>query len=87
MEIKIRGNDSVRVSAGTDSVFADIPGDKEHGQYILGVQFYDMHKLQLREKQGSFKMFVVPIDCSISDVDFGWWEDAEIVWEKAKGRA
>jgi hypothetical protein len=84
MEIKIRSNDSLRVNAGADSVFADIQGDKENGQYILGVQFYDMHKLQLREKQGSFKMFAIPNEWSFSNVDFGWWEDADIVWERVR---
>lgn len=84
MDIKLRASDQVRLESGSESVFSDITCDNENMQDVLGVQFYDIHKLQLRAREGCLKMFVIPSDWSFDDVDFGWWGDAEIVWERSR---
>lgn len=79
MDIKLRKGDSVRLYSGTDDTFTDVKAT--NNQHVLEMGVYGMHRLQIRAKEGSYNMFVIPRDMTVEDVDYGWWDDAVVVWD------
>lgn len=79
MEIHIPSEERLRVSTNGKTIFADV--DSAPFQRSLTVEFYNFQKQQIRFKMGVFKMFIFLEKDDISDFDFGFWDDAEIVWK------
>jgi hypothetical protein len=79
MEIHIPSEQRLRVITNQKRIFIDASSAPH--QECLTVEFYSFQKQQIRSKSGTFKMFVFQKDQDITDFDFGFWNDAEIVWQ------
>jgi hypothetical protein len=79
MQIHIPSEQRLRVSTNKERVFVDASSAPH--QECLTIEFYSFQKQQIRSKSGTFKMFVFQKDQDITDFDFGFWSDAETVWQ------
>lgn len=83
MTIHIPSEKSLRVSTNQDRVYVD--ASSTPFQESLTIQFYSFHKHIIKYKDGIFKMFVFKEDQDISEFDFGFWNDAETIWQSFEG--
>lgn len=79
MNIHIPSEQRLRVSTNSDRVFVD--ASSAPFQECLTVEFYSFQKQIIKSKNGTFKMFVFQKDQDINDFDYGFWADADIVWQ------
>lgn len=79
MELCLSSNDRTRVNTNRKRVFVDISASDF--QDSLNVEFYDMHKYQLRLKEGTYKLFIFEKSRDTAKYDFGWWKDGVIIHE------
>lgn len=79
MEINLTSEDRLRVSTNNKRMFADVGSAPL--QESLTIEFYGFQKQQIRCKSKTYKMFIFNLDQPIDDFDFGYWNDAEIVWK------
>jgi len=79
MDLRIRRDDSVRVVGDFDgSNFMDI---RSVGYESLAVDFYGhFNYIEIREKEDKVRVFSFPKKSLKKECDFGWWEDAEVVF-------
>jgi len=79
MELRIRSNDSLRIVGdhkGTN--FIDIYGV---GYDSLAVDFFSHFQyIEIRKKKDILRVFAFPKKSLKKECDFGWWDDAEIVF-------
>lgn len=79
MDLILRLEEKLRFQNWNAEVFAD--ADCNTHQYGIGITFYDMHHIQIRKKSNTFKAFVIPPKFPIDEYDFGYWSDAEVIWQ------
>lgn len=79
MDLILRSDDKLRLQNFNAKVFVD--ADSNSQQYGIGVTFYNNHHIQIRKKDNTLKVFSKPSDFPIDEYDFGWWSDAEVVWQ------
>jgi hypothetical protein len=79
MEISIDANSRLRASTNGKRIFADI--SSEPFQQSLSIEFYAFQKQIIFKKERVFKMFIFNQDQDITDFDYGYWNDAKIVWK------
>lgn len=82
MKLDLSSGDRVRVSTNSNRAFFD--SESEQGEMCLGVDFYGMHYLEMREKSGDFRMFVFPNKEYSESFVFGYWANANIVWSYSR---
>lgn len=77
MDLKLYQGQKVRVNTH-DGLFVDV----EHvGFESLGFNFHGQcGYIEIRLKDGEHKVFQFPKKSYKKECDFGWWEDAEIVY-------
>jgi hypothetical protein len=79
MRIHIPSEERLRVSTNRERVFID--ASTAPFEECLTIGFYSFHKQIIKSKNGLFQMFVFEKNQDISDFDFGYWSDAETVWQ------
>jgi len=79
MEIHIPSDQRLRVSTNGNRVFVDASAAPH--QECLTVEFYSFQKQIIKSKNGTFIMFVFSNEQNPFDFDYGFWSDAEIVWQ------
>ena len=78
MEINIKAKEKLRIATGEElSLVVESAINKE----ALIVGFYRSQKQQLRKKENAYIMFVFEKEQSIEEFDFGYYSDAEVVWQ------
>jgi len=81
MEILVRANDKFRLSCDGGNNFIDIHGvNSEMGVLVNGYPRF--HYIEIREKEGEIATFYLKKKSIKKDIDFGWWDDAEIIFTK-----
>lgn len=89
MELRIYGNESVTISNKQfEEVFLNVNNgcDSTRGELnISSTVNFSIHRVQIRKKSSDVKMFVFALDDDLSDVTFGYWEDAEIIFDSING--
>ena len=78
MNTHIPAEQRLRISTNNNRVFAD--ASAAPFEECLTVEFYQQHRLELREKLNVFKMFVFIKEQNVSEFDYGWWSDAIVIW-------
>lgn len=79
MQVHIPSEQRLRVSTNGEKVFVD--ASSAPFQECLTVEFYSFQKQIIKSKGGTFKMFVFTKEQDPNDFDYGFWSDAEIVWQ------
>ena len=79
MNITIGIDEKLRIETYEDKVFIDAYRGKDG--ICIETVFYQMHFHQLRKKGIETCMFSFYDLKHIEDYDFGWYSDAEIVWQ------
>lgn len=79
MDLKLRNSDSIRV-IGDDKKnnFINILGV---GNNSLAIDFIPIfYYIEIRKKENMIRVFTFPKKSYKKECDFGWWEDAEVVY-------
>ena len=78
METRLYHKERIRISVDhKHNTFVDV----SHLNYeCLSVDFYAFNYHELRQKEDHIKMFSWDKKAYKKELDFGWWEDAEVVW-------
>ena len=79
MNITIGIDEKLRIETYEDRVFIDVYRGKD--EVCIETVFYPIHFQQLRKKEREMCMFSFYDLKHIEDYDFGWYSDAEIVWQ------
>jgi hypothetical protein len=79
MKIHIPSEQRLRATTNGERIFADVSCTPH--QESLTIEFYAFAKQIIMEKDRTFKMFIFNEDQDISDFDYGFWNDAKIVWK------
>ena len=81
MEIKLHSPDSLRVEAtisGVTGNFIDLSTD---GLTNVAIDLYpSFYYIEIRQKDGFLKLFTFPKKSMKKCYDFGYWDDAEVVF-------
>lgn len=83
MDIFMRSGDGTRIisTTGHSDVFIDI---NNVSSYCLAVDLYRFMNHVLKSKDGNCKMFTFANKEDMDNFDYGYWEDAETVWESCQ---
>ena len=79
MRIIMNENDSIRVSADSgQTLFCDLMlcGYKSLALDLNPLFAY----IEIREKDKQLRVFMLPKKSMKKEIDYGWWEDAEVVY-------
>lgn len=79
MEIIIREEESFRVQTKDTKLGTLISTTPE--EKALVIQLVSIYKYVLKSKNNLHKVFVLSIDEDVKNFDFGFWSDAETVWQ------
>ena len=79
MNITIGIDEKLRIETYENRVFIDAYRGKDG--ICIETVFYPIHFQQLRKKEREMCMFSFYDLKHIEDYDFGWYSDAEIVWQ------
>jgi len=79
MEIHIPSEQRLRVSTNSRRVFVDASSALH--QECLCVEFYSFQKQVIKRKGGTYKVFIFSEDQNPSEFDYGYFSDAETVWQ------
>lgn len=81
MNIKLNYKDQFRISTNQEQNFLDIRGlDHEAG---IAVDSYPrFHYIEIREKLSGIRTFYFQTKRHKREYNFGWWEDAEVVFSR-----
>ena len=79
MRIQLYGNDDLRIDGSSDkSHFVDIDRVGYDG---IGLTLFTMYQyIEIRKKDDKIKVFNFKRKSDKRDCDFGWWEDAEVIY-------
>lgn len=79
-ELRLYDKEIIRVTNNyKGDVFIDVETLK--GVQGLGVQFYpSMQYVEIRKKEGFYKQFMFPNKRSKKYFDFGYWDDADVIF-------
>ena len=79
MDIKIRQDDSLRIHCDHEERnFIDV--QKVGYDSMCVDMFPTFHYIEVREKENRVRIFNFPKKSYKKECDFGWWEDAEVVF-------
>lgn len=79
MDVHVRSEERLRAYTNSNRIFVDVSTTPL--QQSLTVQFYDFQKQIIKYKVGTYKIFVFEKNQDISNFDFGFWADAETIWQ------
>lgn len=82
MEIHLDSEDRIRINADEQFNFIDIYHEF-YGNMSIDLH-PGLHYIEIRRKDYQEKMFFFPKKSYKKDFDFGWWEDAEVVYSVNK---
>ena len=79
METKLNYCDSFRVRTGREDNFIDVSGADNESCLTIDL-FPRFNYIEIREKNGSMRVFSFEKKSHKKEHDFGWWIDAEVVF-------
>ncbi len=81
MDLTIRKEDNIRISSDYENNnFVDI---RNVGYDSLAINLYpNFSYIEIREKQNQLRTFIFQKKSYKKECDFGWWEDAEVVFSR-----
>ncbi len=80
MHLKIYKDESIRVETphSDTEIFVDV---RQVGYQSLAVDFYGFQGyIEIRKKENHVRVFQFPKKSYKKECDFGWWEDAEVIF-------
>jgi len=78
-------NESLRIH-NHDENYIDVEASAGYGDLQVQLGFHEMDKqiAQIRCKEGRYKLFQFKDEDWMNDFNFGWWDDAKVVWRSDK---
>lgn len=78
MYLHLSSNQRFRVSTNSERIFFD--SESGDFQSNLSAEFYTMHQIIIVEKVNVVKIFSFEKSYDLTDHNFGFWSDANLVW-------
>lgn len=79
MEVNISSEQRLRISTNRNRIFADVSSTPY--QESLTIEFYSFARQIIIKKNSTYKMFIFKPDQDENNIDYGFWNDGEIVWK------
>lgn len=83
MQLSLHGNERIRIAERTDSnnnCFIDVELP-ENSYRAISADFYGQNGyIEIRKKDGDLKIYQFKKKSHKKEIDFGYWEDAEVVY-------
>lgn len=82
MDVRLYSNQKVRIKTGhKENNFIDVESGKD--ELVLTTEFYpSFHYIEIREKNNFMKTFLFEKKGHKKHYDFGFWEDAKVIFSK-----
>ena len=90
-ELQLFAKEKIRVTTDyTNEVFINV--ESLHGEDGMAIDFSSINReltqpIEVRQKMGGTRLFIFKSNHYKNDFDFGWWEDAKIIYSTEQQRS